>query len=337
MPNADQTPVLSEVAFERRDRKAPGFLLSLLTATLLSFLALPEAAATELAGATLEVERAPGAEGCPDAELLSERTLAFGTSPAQPTARMRVRVEFSRLGQRYQAVIRTSGRSHGSRQVFDDGPGCGPLATATSLVLAVLLDLRPHGEPTVVRGNRSPAPSPRTAPLPVFRYAAIGARASAAYGLLGPTVSLSFGGDVRARLAYIELELGGFAALRRTVDFPPGSVSVNLAAGSAGLCVYPGRDGTALELGACGALLLGRIQASGRGFFEDREAAAWWTAGRIGATLAVPLARHWAVRLSADLLVPFRRYTLDVERVGLVYESSPVAIGVTFGPELRFL
>jgi hypothetical protein len=326
--------VLLEILFERRDRGAPGFVLSLLTVTLL---ALPVAAATELAGATLEVQRAPGAEACPDAELLSEQTLAFGTSPAQPTARMRVRVAFSRVGQRYQAVIHTSGRTHGSRQVLDDGPGCGPLATATSLVLAVLLDLRPHGEPTVVTRNPSPAPSPRASPLPVFRYAALGARASAAYGLLGPTVSLSFGGDVRARLAYIELELGGFAALRRTVDYPPGSVSASLAAGSATVCVYSGRDGTAVEIGACGALLVGRIQASGRGFFEDREAAALWTAGGVGATLAVPLARHWAVRLSADLLIPFRGYALAIEGVGLAYESSPAAFALTFGPELRFL
>jgi len=51
----------------------------------------------------------------------------------------------------------------------------------------------------------------------------------------------------------------------------------------------------------------------------------------------VPLAREWAVRLSADLLVPFRRYTLAVERMGIVYQPSPVAFAVTFGPEFRFL
>jgi hypothetical protein len=326
--------VLPENAFELRHR-VPGFVLSLLTVTLVLLLARPVAAATELAGATLEVERAPGAEDCPDAASLKERTLSLGNSRVERVTAMRVQVEFSRVQQGYQATIQTSGRSRGSRRVLDDGPGCGPLATATSLVLAFLLDLRAPGEP-VAKKRRAAPQTPASSPA-VFRYLALGARSSAAYGLLGRAMSLSFGGEARARMAYLELELGGFAALYRTVDYPPGSVRARIAGGSAGFCVYPNRDGASLELGACAAVLLGKFQASGSGFFEDRDAEAFWTAGRLGATLAVPLARHWAVRVSADLLVPFRRYTLAVERVGLVYEPSPAAFAVTFGPELRFL
>jgi hypothetical protein len=158
----------------------------------------------------------------------------------------------------------------------------------------------------------------------------------AGYGVLGPTVSASFGGEARLRFGHAELELGGFAGPARSIDYAPGSVDVRLAAGHLGLCGYLDARAERLELGVCATLFLGELLASGHGFYEDKPASSFWIAGAIGATLAVPLARHWALRLGLDLVVPFRQYTLEVDRVGVVFDSSPVGVGLALGPEFRF-
>ena len=61
-----------------------------------------------------------------------------------------------------------------------------------------------------------------------------------------------------------------------------------------------------------------------------------WIGGCIGATLSWPLARAWALRLGLDLIVPFRGYTLEVDRAGVVFDSPPVAGALSLGAEWRF-
>ncbi len=99
---------------------------------------------------------------------------------------------------------------------------------------------------------------------------------------------------------------------------------------------YLGTRVDRLELGACAKLFVGELLASGSGFLEDKQASSLWIAGSIAATLAVPLARHWALRFGLDVVVPFRQYTLEVERVGVVFDSSPLGLALAFGPEFRF-
>jgi len=304
-------------------------------------------AATELAGATLEAKAAVGAEICPDAEALRAQTLKLGTPRATERSALHVAIEFEPIDAGFRAVVRTSGRTEGTRELHADGPTCEPLAAATAVFLAVLLDLRPPNEPesraeaatplAEPKGadeNRASAPGARTRRR--FRYLSVGAQLSANYGLLGSAVSDSFGGEARLRLPHVELVLGGFGGPARSVDYPPGSIALNLAAGRVGLCGYLDARADHLELGACATLLLGQLSASGQGFYEDRSASSFWSAGAIGATLGIPLARHWALRFGMDLVIPFKRYTLEVERSGEVFESSPVGLALSLGPEFRF-
>jgi len=313
------------------------------------FALLPQRAraATEIAGATLEVKSAAGAESCPDAEALREQTSKLGTPQGSERAPLRVEVEFLANGAGYRAIVRTSGSTEGTRELTADGPSCEPIAAATAVFLAVLLDLLPASEapalraesavvpaePALLREN-SAAPSARVPGL--LRSVGVGAHVIAGYGLLGPTVSESFGGEGRLRFGHAELSLGGFAGPARSVDYAPGSVAVNLAAGHVGLCAYLDARGDRLELGACATLLLGQLRASGEGFYEDKQASSFWIAGAIGATLAVPLARHWALRVGLDAVIPFRQYTLEVDRVGVVFDSSALGLALAFGPEFRF-
>jgi hypothetical protein len=314
------------------------------------FALLPQRAraATEIAGATLAVKSAAGAENCPDSAALREQISKLGTQRASERAPLRVEVEFLPTASGYRAIVRTSGRTDGTRELTAEGAGCEPLAAATAVFLAVLLDLLPASEAAGTRERAAPVPtefalprensaSAQSARAPsLLRYAGVGAHLIAGYGLLGPNLSESFGGEARWRFGYVEPSFGGFAGPARNFDYSPGSVAVSLAAGHVGLCGYLDASGDRLELGACAKLIMGGLRASGTGFYEDKQASSFWIAGALGATLAVPLARHWALRVGLDAVIPFRQYALEVDRIGVVFDSSALGLALAFGPEFRF-
>jgi hypothetical protein len=37
-----------------------------------------------------------------------------------------------------------------------------------------------------------------------------------------------------------------------------------------------------------------------------------------------------------DVVVPFRQYALEVERAGVVFDSSALGLALALGPEVRF-
>ncbi|HTQ04353.1 MAG TPA: hypothetical protein VMI54_10870 [Polyangiaceae bacterium] len=291
--------------------------------------------AAELAGATLDTESAAGAESCPSAEALKDRTLALGIPPQEPREPLLIHVAFRRDGDDFAATVRTSGRTAGERELTAAGPDCNPLAAATAVMLAVLLDLRPR------ESVAEPAPKPLPPAPPLkrdssgFRHVSLGGELAGAFGLLGPAFSMVYAGDARARFSFLELALGGFGLVDREVGLPPGTVDVGLAGGDLGLCAYFWRAGR-VDVAACASLALGRFHGTGQGFFIDKNGASLWIAGGLGATLGFELSRHWALRLDLDALVPFRQYRPEVELVGTAYHASPLAGTVGFGPEFRF-
>jgi hypothetical protein len=302
---------------------------------LAALFSAPRAEATELAGATLDTENSVGAESCPTAEALRTRTLALGMPGATRGEPLSIHIAFRHVESSFFATVRTAGRTAGERELTAEGPTCEPLAAATAVMLAVLLDLRPRESPSAEAPKRDEqTPEPKRAPA-LFRYAALHAEFDSAYGVLGPTFGVAFGGDARLRLWHFELALGGFAFLDRTIDVPPGTVEVGLAGGDLALCAYFARFGRA-EVAGCGSLRLGSFHGTGQGFYSNRSDASLWIAGGVGATLAIELTRHWVLRFGLDLLVPFRQYTPEIERVGVAYTPGPVGVLLDLGPELRF-
>lgn len=293
------------------------------------------ACAAELAGATLDVENAAGAESCPGAEELERQTLALGVPPNESAEPLAIAVSFRATEAEFLAEIRTTGRTTGTRQLSAAGPSCAPLARATAVLLAVLLDLRPREAPAPAPlvASRVTAPPP-SRPQP-WRYLALGAHADATVGLLGPAFSMAFGGGARVRRTRFELGLSGFSLLNRRVELLPGSVEVDLWGGSLSLCTYFARSGP-LEVAGCASLLAGRFHGAGSGYPTNRERASLWLAGGIGATIALELSQHWALRAGMDLAVPFQQYRPEIELVGNAYQASPVGAFLGFGPELRF-
>jgi len=292
--------------------------------------------------------------------MLAQRTLALGTLGASQLEALRIQVRFRRDGTTFFATVNTSGRSSGVRELSAAGPSCEPLAAATAVMLAVLLQLRPD---TVVDNTASPGPvnsasepesasSPSAAQEPrrvsrvvwsrsgrrepgAWRYVALGAQAHAEFGILGAALGFGFGGNARLRVSDFELELAGFALLDRSIPMAPGRVEVGLAAASAGACGYVLRSAPT-ELSLCAAFLVGRFHGRGVGYETDREVTSLWLGGAAGAQLTLELSRQIALRASLAAVVPFQQAIVSVERVGQAYDASPLAAIFGFGPELRF-
>jgi len=292
-------------------------------------------AASELPGATLETEDTGGAEGCPSAEALKARVLLLGIPQAKAPESLAVHVAFRREGTDFFATVRTSGRFSGTRELSAAGPTCDPLAAATAVMLALLLDLRPR-ETSAQEATHAPAELlTATDDEGTFRHVAVHARLDTAYGVLGPAFSVAYAGNARVRVTGFEFVLGGFAFVERSVDLPPGNVAVGLGGGNLDVCAAVARSGP-VDLAACVSFLIGRFHGSGHGYYANESEASLWLAGGLGGTLAFELSRHWAIRLGLDMLVPFRRYDPEVDRVGVAYDAPPIAFVLGFGPELRF-
>lgn len=105
------------------------------------------------AGVYLTVERAPGSERCPDEEAVFDRlrSLAPSSSVARnPSAAasdyvVKVSIAPGRTGHR--AVLETTGRASGRRELSDEDPACAGLADAVAIAILVLADPTPKAAP----------------------------------------------------------------------------------------------------------------------------------------------------------------------------------------------
>lgn len=128
----------------------------------LAALALPRAAWAGAAGATLRVDRAPGAEVCPsDSELAAQIESIAGEKPftGPGEKKVEVRVAIAPAKQGFTATISLSGARRGERVLADRGPGCEVLGQALAVTLAVLLEEEDATTP-------EPPPEPPPPPPP---------------------------------------------------------------------------------------------------------------------------------------------------------------------------
>lgn len=112
---------------------------------------------------SLTVERAPGAEACPDAqaigaevESLAGAAILSGPDPRDVTVELRI-APSPRGG--FSATIVLGGKRSGERSLEDVGPGCDVLARGIAVTLAILLAAEP-GAPA------RPGPPPKPTPPP---------------------------------------------------------------------------------------------------------------------------------------------------------------------------
>jgi hypothetical protein len=91
-----------------------------------------------------------------------------------------------------------------------------------------------------------------------------------------------------------------------------------------------------VEVGACGALEVGRIQAHAYGVVMPGEASTVWVAGRAAVNAAFSLTDAVWLRADAGVAVPVFRTAWMLRNAGTVDASPQVATRIALGPEIRF-
>ncbi len=309
---------------------------------VLSLAAGASAARAEGARASLVVTRDDGARDCPDASALALRINEIvGTDVVEDNAKGApttwLQVEMNRSLESYTASIRTQGARSGSRVITDVGPGCGNLAEATAVALAVLLDeLTPPPTTTNPAPARPPSPVPapphveppsRTAPPPPTSQKrdvdwTLGAAfdGGVAFSILSqPALVLEGSASIRYRDRF-GLSLSGGAFAPDTITLPDGQLEVGLAYFGARACAVFLDSAPSLALEACAGPMLGWLSGAPSDFDEniDRTAPFGAVAGGVQARSRITGPLSWSARALA--VVPFVRSGFTVVRDG---EPSP--------------
>jgi hypothetical protein len=310
-------------------------------AVLLLALLPPPAAARELPP-RLSVEKAAGAEQCPEQQELGRRVEGILRQPLGEVidpAELTIEVRFARTPENaFSARVTATGPKPGQRLLRDISPTCDALAEAVSVTIALLLDdaLPDRHAATIAPGATAPAthspPADTTPPRAHDLNAnAWTGRASlevgGGYGLAGSGALLGFG-RAGARHGRWLFDLGAGANLPREQGFQNGSVRTSLLFGSLRACYLLGQS---LLIAPCVQVGAGRLHGEGSGYGEVRAASLPWTAAGLGLAGEVPLGAGFYATLAATLWVPTRRQTFSVENAGIAWESKPLAGVLTAG------
>jgi hypothetical protein len=105
--------------------------------------AIPADAAAKPLSATLRVERAPGAEACPDAVALRRDVEALAGSSifvAEGSPDVDITVRVVPDGSGFRAVVVAKGKRNGERTLDDSGPGCDVLGRGLVVILGLMVD-----------------------------------------------------------------------------------------------------------------------------------------------------------------------------------------------------
>jgi hypothetical protein len=310
------------------------------------------AQALPLVGGELRVRRTEAASDCPDEQALGAATMALGAQATKASSHpLDVDVVLDRDETGYIARIHATGGRSGEREIRSASDGCGALADATSIALAILFDLLPEEpsvtasptsypirqpsgrgtEPAADLGGSALQPPQRARPPVVW----LGAHGGVARGLLGPTVTEHLGAALRVRLTRrLELGLGALGARGRELPHGPGTVSVFLVAGRSDVTLTLA-DSDRIQVGVQVGISSGAIVGSGAGYDHNYSTAALWLAPGVGAAGRWHLSRLWALTLSTTLLAPHRTQTFSVAEVpGTAFRGAPAAVLVELGAEL---
>ena len=298
----------------------------------------------------LAVSRSQAAGDCPDEATLLQSALELGSPPASETANagqpLLIEVSFERGDGDYSADLRVSGRKQGMRQLHAAGANCAPVAEATSIVVAMVLDRLPADAsvltlPPPLPEQLSPKPpaGPRVSDrqvIPAKLSVRVGVSGGLAYGMLGAHASGLLGIAVHGGARWWELGAGATWALPWQFTYSTGEIAVSAFTGRFDGCAWFTPGGKRFRAGGCAGLWLSALRGEGRGYDHDHTTTQLWPALAGGLVGRLSVAKHWALRLAGWGLVPFRRVTFSVEGVGTAFESNAWAVASELGPELTF-
>lgn len=295
----------------------------------------------------LVVDRASGAESCPDAGELT-RSVESVRGRSAP-ASIRYKVHFSRQGTAFGARIEDR-TSRSVRELSDVGNDCSGIARATAITLALLFDAEPETNATSTNdaANAAPAskrptrpalvPEPQVdPPADVSLKSERGSRkarddaswssavhlgAAALAGVAAPSAfGPSLAVDVAARHWRGEVE--AIWSPSQTRSFQGGTIATSLLVGSGHVCLTPARLWD-LRLEVCSGVTLGRITAEAAGFVRNVRSHRPWIAIPVLATVASDV-HTWGWQAGIGALIPGQREDFQIAGLELDYRAWPVA------------
>lgn len=204
---------------------------------------------------------------------------------------------------------------------------CATLADLVALKVALLV--APASLLDQLAAHGVPADPPESAPV----YS-LHASSSAALGPV-PDTSLGFGAFGAAEWPVLRLELGAAYYFPRSVRYaehPQVGADVDLLLGVARICSAAGWQSPTVT--ACGGLEAGVLRARGYGVPETFTSAQPWVALSLGPVLRVPVSGGFALRASADAVLPLTRPEFHVRNLDRLYQPETTALRAWLGVEL---
>lgn len=297
--------------------------------------------------ARIEVVRSVEAFQCPDTETLAARVAVLrpagaGLVTKEPDLQIKIEIDKSEEG--YKARVVLHGTRQGVREFDSPGPGCGTLAQALVVSLALILDEDPTTEDIVTpRGGPGPLPTilveqdlvEKKAMVVPWHMSAIGL-VGIDYGLPAKT-GLLVGGALSLRANNnLEFLMGGFWTPQTDHPYGVGKVEVTFGMGFLSGC-YQLIGNERFRLSPCAMVAGGLLRGAGQGYTPDRSASRPWfgaggmAAGQwyIGSGISVVL---WTGGLAA-----VKRESFSVDGEGSAFLSSRGSFFTVTGLSFNFL
>ena len=277
------------------------------------------------------VERAAGAESCPDAEWLAARIETIRGTQEQGHAEYRV--SFTQAGEEFAASI-TAGSPGRRRTILSRRPTCVALGEATAVTLALLFDsdlLQEEQAKDQEEQQHQPEtfPSPVTpavalvAPTPAPRAATLSVGAA---GLMGALDSFSLAGtaEIGGAIGRWRAGVGVLWALAQDHTLGPGRIREELVSGLVRACYSPWQR-QKVRVDFCSGAYAGAMTGDANGFSTNSRRTRLWLALPAEVALAYRPAGSFAWELSAAALSQLRRDDFGIDGLGAAYRSPVVA------------
>ena len=281
----------------------------------------------------LRVERAAGAEDCPDALSLSQRVAAIRGRPEVATSTS-YEVGFTHTADTFSATIRSGPNGESQRILEGRGLTCAALAQATAVTLALLFDSEVDSSPATEPEPPPVAPPPKldnplAPPIEIEQPSArprVDNTFSLGAGGLGfalRPLSPAFTGELGLRIDGFRVGLGVLWNPPQAVALGPGRVNEFLLSGTARTCVALSRA-ESLQLDVCSGLFAGAVTAHAEGFTRNSRRVRSWLAIPFELSLA-DFSGHVGWELSAAALGSLVHHDFEVEGLGVAYQSPRFA------------
>ncbi len=314
-----------------RTRAAKWLLLAALALTLLT----SSTARAQEPSIWLELNRAPGAESCPDDArlwsavnaLFPQRIVRPATDPAHASLRVSISVSQSTTG--YAAALRVVGERWGERIIADHDEQCRGLADALAVGLVLLVE--PDAAPHAALPRASEAPVHEQSRSRIRTRFGVEGGGLVGSGVLGDLSQPSFGGFLGAEigLAGPALRIRALRLLSSPTHYQAGTVEVDLWAALFEPC-WQFRIADRWSLEPCIGLGWGRQRGAARDFLSNSAVTRAWLSLTPDVTLKARLMGPLSATLTGGGVIRLRdqSYFIDDNRV---QRQAPLGFSISLG------